>query len=426
MGVIGQWLDRRGDLRRSVDPVTVEEFGYLLGQTGADKSLGGQLRAVQTRTRSGVSVDERRTLGISAWYSGVRYLAETVSTLPVCTYRKRPRGQEQRSDPPWLRKPDVELPWGAWVEFAMMSLLHRGNSYSFKVRDQLGRVVGLRPLHPSRVTPGQATDGTKVFRVDDLPLGYTTREVLHIPALSYDGIVGVNPIYVLAEALGAVAAADEFAGRAYSQSAHTHGYISVPQQLNRVQADELKQEWATFHQGLENAHGFGVLSRGAEYKTIGLDPEQLQLLETRRWGVLEVARMLRIPPSKLFELSSSKYATVEQEAIAASTDSLRPWLERIEMWVNFDPDLMPAASFIEFELDGLQRGDFTSRMNGYAVGIQNSIFTPAEARERERLPYVEGSDQLREPLNMVEVGSTRASANSGGPDLVDPNPGGPG
>jgi HK97 family phage portal protein len=386
---------RDRDARRAADPVSLEEFGYLLGR--------GRGNAV--RTRAGVTVGSQRALGITAWYSGVRYLAEGVSTLPIGFHRERAGRRFPREVPPWAKRPDRETPWPALVEHWIMCLCHKGNAYAFKLRDVQGRVFGLRALHADRVVPGQASDGTKVFKIDGRDdVGFTSREVLHIPGLSYDGIVGLNPIATLGESLGAIAAADEHAARFFGQGSHLHGYVSVPETLDETEANLIKAQWERFHRGLANAYEFGVLGNGATYQTVGLNPEETQLLESRRFGVTEVARMLRIPPHKLYDLERATFSNIEHQAIEAVTDSLRPWVERIETWVNYDLDLSPADTFLEFELEGLLRGDTAARAAWYTAGISGGWMMPAEPREREGLEPVDGLRYFQRPLNVDTFG----------------------
>src|SRR5207253_8436781 len=108
-------------------------------------------------------------------------------------------------------------------------------------------------------------------------------------------------------------------------------------------------------------HRFAVLGNGAEYKTVDLDPSALQLLETRKFSIDEMARIIGVPPHKLYELDRATFSNIEHQAIEATTDSIRPWVVRIEGWINFDPDLMPARNFLEMELEGLLRGDIETR-----------------------------------------------------------------
>lgn len=376
------------------DPVTLEEFGYLLGR-GRGNSIS---------TKAGTVVGPQRVLGITAWYSGVRYLSEAVAGLPWDHFMRLGADERERRAPQaWLASPDVEQTWYGFVEFAMMSLLHRGNSYSFKLRNGAGQVVGLRELRPDRVTAGQAPDGTKRFLVDQIERPFTAREVLHIPGLCYDGRVGLNPIAANAEALGAVAATDDYAARFFGSGTHLGGVISVPQELDDTQARDLRAVWDRFHQGLQNAHQTGVLSKGATYTPLALNAKDTQLIASRQWGVLEVARVLRIPPHKLYELSRATFSNIEHQAIEAVVDSVRPWVQRIEAAINADPDLVLPGHFVEANLEGLLRGDSAARASFYTSGINGGWLSPGKAARKENLPAPPELDYYLRPLNMEVV-----------------------
>lgn len=392
MGLAERVLAHRAERDAArADPVSLEDFGYLLGQG----------RGNAYRSKAGVTVGPQRALGISAWWRGTRYLTESVAGLPAHSYQGRSGQRSRRANPQWRDKPDVETPWFALIEHWMMSLLHKGNAYAAKLRSPLGQVVGLRPVHPDRVKPGQASDGTKVFQIDNRQdVGYTRREILHIPGLSYDGVCGLNPIQYHAESLGLITAADEYAARHFGSGSHVQAYIQMPQTLKTEEADAIKAQWDRLHRGIQNANEFGVLGNGAEYKTISLDPEQTQLLETRKFGVTEVARILGVTPHKLYDLEHATYSNIEHQAIEAVTDGIRPWAIRIETFVNFDADLYPQDNFLEFELEGMLRGDSQARAEFYSSGINAGWLNRAEPRAKENLPPVDGLDEFLVPLNM--------------------------
>ena len=356
-------------------------------------------RRSSSMSHAGVNVTVERALGVTAWYSGVRYLTDSCAGLPVHTYRTALDGtRSRRADPMWLTSPDEGVPRFSLVEHWMMSLLHRGNAYGYKTRDQVGRVVGLRPIHPDRVRVGRSSDGTKVFKID--ARAYTAREILHVPGLSYDGVAGLDPISIHRAALGVAAAADEFAGQFFNQGDHTRAYISVPQQLTEEQANETKRQWERFHRGMANAHELGVLGNGAEYRTVGLDPQQTQLLETRKFEVTEVARILRIPPHKLYDLERATFSNIEHQSIEAVVDSIRPWVVRIEAHINNDPDLLPGRSqFVEFQLEGLLRGDTATRYAAYSSAVGRPWMLGNEARRLENMPPLPELDEVAQQGN---------------------------
>lgn len=378
------------DIRRA-DPVSLEEFGYLLGRSSGNVAL----------SKAGVDVGPKRALGLSAWYSGVRYLAETIAGLPVHTYRDIGGDRVRRTDPSWKRSPDVEQTWFGLIEFSMMALLHKGNAFAVKLRNPAGQVVGLREIHPDRVTVGQAPDGSKRFLIDRDETIYTTREVLHIPGLAYDGRVGLNPIATFADVLGSVAAVDDYSQRFFANGTNVGGVISFSAPLTPEQAKDLRAEWDAFHQGLRNAHQTGVLSAGARYDRISLDAEDTQLIESRQFGVTEIARLLRIPPHKLYDLTRATFSNIEHQSIEAVVDSIRPWLTRLEAWINADPHLLPPGNFIEFQIEGLLRGDAAGRAAFYSSGIAGGWLSPKRAAQLENLPAPDYLDYHLRPLNMA-------------------------
>jgi len=399
-------INARKDAVRTVDPVTMEEFDAILGSS----------TGYSATTKAGTSVSAKRALGLSAWYSGVRYLSEVMAGLPVHRYRDTPTGRKRVASPPWMKRPDVERPWYSLIELIMMGLLHQGNGHAFKLREaSTGQVVGLRGVQSERVTGGTAPDGTKRFAIDRNENLFTTREILHVPGLSYNGQYGLNPIQYSADVLGAAAATDDYASRFFSNSTNLGGVISVEHAMSEPQAAALKAEWEAFHKGILNSHRTGVLSKGARYDRVTLDAASSQLLESRSYGVLEVARLLRLPPHKLYELTNATFSNIEHQSIEAITDGIQPWCERIESCINYDPDLTPEGTFIKFELEGRLRGDTASRYQSYTAAIGGPWMAPNEARILEDRPPIPGGDVVLSPLNMQPVGAERPATTGGQP-----------
>ncbi|MEM9516032.1 MAG: phage portal protein [Actinomycetota bacterium] len=380
--------------RAAADPVSLEEFGYLLGESNG----------TQVRTKAGTVVSPSKVLGIAAWYSGVRHISEVMAGLPVHRYRRRPNdGRERRAKPSWMRKPDDEQPWYGLVEYWLMSLLHRGNAYSFKLRNTANQVVGLREIHPDRVTTGQAPDGMKRFLIGHDEKLWTTRDVLHIPGLAYDGRIGMNPIRCSADALGTVAATDEYAARFFSNNTNLGGVISVEHAMDDTERKRLHAEWDEFHKGIINSHRTGVLSKGARYDRVTLNAEDTQLIQARQYGVTEIARLLRLPPHKLYELSRATFSNIEHQSIEAITDGIQPWAERIEAHINFDADLTPPNTYIEFSLEGRLRGDTKSRYEAQSKAIGGPWKTVNEGRREDNLAPVKGGDVVLRPLAATDT-----------------------
>ncbi len=400
------------DVSRAADPVTMEEFGYLLGQ-----SRGGS-----SRSTAGVSVSSRRVLGIPGWYRGVSYVTNAVSFLPWKHYRDDAVGRTLRAAPPWLKMPDGDMAWPFLVEHWMMSMLHRGNAYAFKLRDPMTeQVAGLRALHPDRIKSvgRDPQSGVKVFEVrdGDRLLAFTSREILHIPGLSSDGVIGIDPISYMADAFGIAIASDEFAARSFNGS-HLRSYLSVPEVLTVDEARRVKEQWQEAHAGVTSAAGFGVLSGGAEYKTLSLTPEQVQLLDTRRFNVLDMARIVGCPPHKMYDLDRATFSNIEHQSIESTTDSIRPWVQRIETCIDSDPDLTPEGNFTEANLDGLLRGDALSVATSLKMGIDGGWLSPKSAAEIQNLPAPDELGYYLRPLNMAVIQPGVEQPSAPDPDPV--------
>jgi HK97 family phage portal protein len=398
VSTLGRLLAARA--KRRFDPLTLEEFGALLANN-----------AGYGPTAAGVSMSDRRALGITAWYSGIRYLCESVAYLPLDGFR-RVAGNERESSagPVWLIKPDEGWIRQSLFEGWMLSLLNRGYAAGFKLRDGLGRVVGMRYLHPDRIKPlADEKTGLRVFEVkmtEGIWQRFTERDIFWVPFLSLDGINPVSPIAASRLSLGTVAAADELAATFFGNASHIRDYVQLTQPVRGDDVGkktQLKAELDEFHKGLKKAHSTPVLSHGAEYKTVTLKADDAQLLESRQFGVTEVARILRIPPHKLYELTRSTNNNIEHQSIESVTDSVRPWCLRFEAWMNATTDLVPAGTFLEFNLEGLLRGDIKTRYESYHHAIQDGWMTLAEPRRRENYPPLDGMDVAYRPANMHVV-----------------------
>jgi HK97 family phage portal protein len=381
---------------RAAETITLEELGRIL--SGASESS------------TGLTVSEKRALGLAAWWSGTAYLTDSVSFLPTNAFRGVGKNRRPRSLPLWIQLPmrtpsnRPVLTWSQLRELWMMSLLHRGNAYGWKIRDNVGRVVGMNYLHPDRVTPlGQRPDGELWYRVKKGTTGFdeTTRfDVFHILGRGSDGIQGMSPIQHHAETLGIAVAADEFAGRYFANGGAVTSFFKLTKGLGRRTIEEVKAELGETHKGIQNAHEIGVLAPGVEYEAPQLNAKDAQILEAREWSVLEIARILRLPPHKLYDLTRATFSNIEQQSIEAVTDGVVPWVERIEDQVSADPDLSLPDTRIELSVDGLMRGDSKNRAAWYGAGIDKGWMELAEVRAAEGMEPKPGMDVVYRPSAM--------------------------
>lgn len=359
-----------------------------------------------TSTYAGVSITQDSSLRISTAYACVRLLSDTVSTLPVDSFIRRDGVRvPYRPRPIWLDQPDPDLATSRDEHFTqvMVSLLLDGNAFVRVVRDPLGTVIALIVLDPKRVEVRRNKDYQIEYYLKDIDRVLSKSEVLHITELRKPGALrGSSRIDELKEVFGLTAALDEFASRFFGQGSQTSGVIEVPGALSREQAKDLVDSFEEGHKGLARSHRPGVLFGGAKFNKTGVDPNEAQMLESRKMQVEEIARAFRVPLHMLSTAipGAMSYASVEQNAIQFATYTIRPYLSRIEAAYS---TLLPQGVFIRFNMDGILRGDIQTRFSAYSTGTQAGFLSVNDIHRLEDLPPVEGGDVYRVPLANVDL-----------------------
>ena len=372
---------------------------------------------------AGKSVNERSALQMTAVYSCVRILAEAVAGLPFHLYRyTQDGGKEKAIDHRLYRllhdEPNPEMTSFIFRETLMTHLLMYGNAYAQILRNGKGEVIALYPLMPNRMTvdrdqSGQlyytytrSSDEANTMKGTTVTLRPT--DVLHIPGLGFDGLVGYSPIAMAKNAIGLAIATEEYGAKFFANGAAPGGVLEHPGVIK--DPDKLKASWNAAYQGSGNSHRIAVLEEGMKYQPIGISPEQAQFLETRKFQINEIARIFRVPPHMVGDLEKSSFSNIEQQSLEFVKYTLDPWIIRWEQSVN-RALLLPAEKdtlFAKFNVDGLLRGDYASRMQGYATGIQNGFMSPNDVRTLEnmdKIPDKLGGNRYLCNGNMVDIGS---------------------
>ena len=287
----------------------------------------------------------------------------------------------------------------------MTHLLLWGNSYSQVIRDGKNTVLGIYPLLPENVEIDRTESGELYYiyhaYTNEVP-GETNKdiifrrdEILHIPGLSFNGLVGFSPIAMMKNSLGTTMAVEKYGSAFFKNGAQPAGVLEHPGVLKDPQ--KIRDNWVNAYGGPGNAHKVAVLEEGMAYKPISLPPEDSQFLSTREFGVEEICRIFRVPPHMVQDLKRATFSNIEHQSIDFVVHTLDPWLVRIEkaivkdLLIEEEKDLY----FPKFNVDGLLRGDYKSRMDGYSVGISTGIISPNEARRKENMPPLpedEGGD----------------------------------
>lgn len=362
-------------------------------------------------SNAGERVDEKSAMQIATVYACVRLLAETVAALPLHLYRyaDNGKGKEKATDHPLYKilymLPNPEMTSFSFRETMTTHLLLWGNAYAQIVRDGKNAVLGLYPLLPELVDIDRDEHG-EIFYVyhaytDDVP-GETNKdiyfrrdEILHIPGMGFNGLVGFSPIAMMKNALGSELAVENYGSAFFRNGAQPSGVLEHPGVLK--DPAKIRENWTKVYGGANNAHRVALLEEGMTYKPISLPPEDSQFLSTRQFGVEEICRIFRVPPHMVQDLQRATYSNIEHQGIDFVQHTLMPWLVRFEQGLIKDV-LLPDERdeyFPKFNVDGLLRGDYQSRMNGYATGFSNGFLSVNDIRGLENMDLIseeEGGD----------------------------------
>lgn len=368
------------------------------------------------QSAAGVTVTATTATQLTAVYAAVNFLSKAVASLPLFIYRRLEDGGKERdpNHPLFRLFHDQPNRWQTSFEFREMLQGHvalRGNAYAQILFDAGGRVTDLIPRHPDRVRPFWGPDGLPVYDWQPASGGaqiILAGEMLHVRTRSDDGLVGIAPIDAAREALGSAIATQEYSARLFSNDARPGGVLKHPGKLSDEAHKKLKDSWETAHAGVQQAHRVAVLEEGLSWEQIGLRADQAQLLESRKFGVVEIARIFDLPPHILKDLDRASFSNIEQQSIELVVHSLRPWLVRWEQRLMFS--LFSARDtqthFVEFLIDALLRGDAAARSNFYRTLWGIGALSQNDVRRLENMNPIEGGDTFYVPLNMIPIGES--------------------
>lgn len=368
---------------------------------------GSSYRFFLGGSTSGKPVTERSAMQMTAVYSCVRILAEAVAGLPVHLYRyTETGGKEKALDHPLYfllhDEPNPEMSSFVFRETLMTHLLLWGNAYAQVIRNGKGEVVALYPLMPNRMTVNRDANGQLYYKYntskDDAPtmegssVDLSPADILHIPGLGFDGLVGYSPIAMAKNAIGMAIACEEYGAKFFANGATPGGILEHPGTVKNP--ERVRESWNVAFGGSSNANKVAVLEEGMKYTPISISPEQAQFLETRKFQINEIARIFRVPPHMVGDLEKSSFSNIEQQSLEFVKYTLDPWVVR---WEQAIQRILLSADekkeyFVKFNLEGLLRGDYQSRMNGYAIGRQNGWMSANDIRELENLDRISEED----------------------------------
>lgn len=384
-------------------------------------------QAVGAPTTAGIEVSEDTAMRFGTVFACVAKLAKTLASLPVQVREPAPRGTK-RVENHWLER---ALSWGAndrdtgfeLRESILASLLLWGNAYVYVIRNNREEIIGLQCLLPRQVQVKADDQGNVryLYYHPNKTFEFTPEEIWHIKGLSFGELTGLSVVGYNRELIGAAMAVSQFGAAFFGNGTWMGGFLEYPEggkELSQEGAQRLLDSIVERFKGAKHAFGLALLRDGIKFSPISMPLEDAQFLQIRQFHRTEICAMFDVPPSKIHDLERATFSNVEHQDIAWAKDSILPWAIRIEQSAR-KRFLADTGQFLKFNLAGLVRGDFRSRMEGYAIGRQWGIFSSNDCRELEDLDPIPGGDEYLTPLNMI--GSTsREQDEKASTDWVEP------
>ena len=388
-------------------------FGYEISRpkTNALSNYGQWQDLFIGNNSSGVTITNKNSLNISTVFACIRNISEDVAKVPFKVYQKTGDSKKKLPNHPLqkvlnrISNPDMTAM--SFRQVATQHCLGWGNGYAEIVRDVYWNTVELYPLSPDKVTPKRDDNGSIFYEVKT-ESGQTRRiksdNIFHIHGLGEDGLVGYNVIQYAKDSLGLGKAAETFGATYFGNNTVIGGILKHPGNLSEDAQNRLRKSINEKYQGASNAHKIMVLEEAMDFTLPVIPPEASQFLETRQFSVPEICRWFRMPPHKVHDLSRATFSNIEHQDLEYVKDTLTAWFKRweTEVWFKLltDEDRRKGV-FVEHTVEGLLRGDITSRYNAYQISLGNNnnpgFMTINEVRALENLNPVDGGDELFSP-----------------------------
>lgn len=398
-----------------------QRYGLMDAEKKFEEMLFGRTSA------TGVKVSANTAMNCVPYFAGVRIIAETVGQLPLIEYRRiEPRGKSRATNRRLYRllhdEPNPEMGAATFKESLQGQAVTWGNAFAeieWDMRE--GMPVALWPLRSDRMKVGRDETTRQIVYIYQLPDGGQAKlpayRVWHMPGFGFDGLIGYDTIYLAREAIGMALAMEEYGARFFGNGAAPGGVLEHPNKLSTTALEKLRTTWNEMHQGLSNQHRIAVLEEGMKYHQIGIPPDNAQFLESRKFQLNEIARLLHIPPHMLADLDRATFSNIEHQGIEFVVYTMAPWFKRWEETCNRKLLLENEKPFFFFEylVDALLRGDSEARAKFYKELYYMSVLSPNDIREKENMNPINDPNgdkyfvqQNMVPLDMI---SNIAAAN---------------
>jgi HK97 family phage portal protein len=360
---------------------------------------------------AGETITPGTAMTIPAVWACVSIISETIATLPLKLYLRSGDGRIEATNHPLYRalgaQPNADMTAVEFWQAFVASMLLWGNGYAEKIVSG-NRIIGLILIPPGNITRTCDARGRIEYRIY---IKGNTRilsesQVMHVPALSVDGRIGITPICAGAKMFGSSQAANSASTSTFEKGLHPTVAFKYPQVMKKEQRDDARDTIKSLS-GAMMAGNPVILEAGMDVVTIGINPHDAQLLESRNFSVEEVARWFRVPPFMIgHTTNSTSWGTgIEQQMIGFVRFTLRPWLTRIEQSISKSllTPVEKASYFAEFNIEGLLRGDSAARREFYASALQNGWMNRDQVAAKENLPKIPGGEIYTVQSNLIPL-----------------------
>ena len=362
-------------------------------------------------TDFGVAVNNNSAFKLSAFFAGIRLISENIASLPKNVKKDAGDGStmtdKKHAVSRLLHHPNAYTNSMTFWMTIVTWIKGWGNAFAYIKRDESGKPIELHQIHPSFVSV-EIINGRKWYKVFGLPSEFaflngmhSDDNMLHFMELTYNGIIGVNPVIANAIALGKSLAQEKFAGEFYRKGGNIKAVMETDGNLGDDQYNKFLQHFSAAAGNFQTP----LLEYGIKYKQLSVNPVAAQLIQSETMSIQDIARILNVPPHMIAALSHATFSNIEHQTIQFVQYSLRPVVRKIEIELEnklFFENEQPVMS-VKFSLDGLLRGDTAARSQFYHNAILDGYMTRNEVRSLEGLPHANGLDKFLCPLNVAEV-----------------------
>ena len=377
--------------------------------SSAEKRYNNFLAQMTTRGNSaGVHVTDETAMNFTAVFAAIRILSESVAQLPVQVYDIDQNGNKQLAQKHQLynlihRKPNDYMTTYTFIQKCMIDLLTRGNSYVYIKRNGGARPVELLPLEATKV---KMIENEGVFFYELEEGGVVDQvDVLHFKMMSRDGLLGISPVDVGANAIGYGLALERYGNSFFGNGAKVSGVLSTDRHLSDEAIDRLKVSFKENYTNINDANKTMVLEEGLKFQQISLSNEASQFLNSREFSITEIARLFNLPPHLLRDLTKSSFNNISEQSREFVQYSLMPYLVMMESEMNCKLFRQNEQGKVEtkFVVNALLRGTPKDRAEYYRTMLNIGALSIDEIRTFEELPTINGGQNHFMQLNMATL-----------------------